>query len=125
MSGTFRRAFPQLSPSQGNPLTRRRFLGSAGAGLLLLVSRPGQAAQTSMLAVRVWPARDYTRITLESRDPVVFTHQSVHNPERLVVDLEGVELNDILQTLPTKITGQDPYIQLIRAGRNRPGVVRL
>jgi N-acetylmuramoyl-L-alanine amidase len=114
-----------LSPSQGNPLTRRRFLGSAGAGLLLLVSRPGQAAQTSMLAVRVWPARDYTRITLESRDPVVFTHQSVHNPERLVVDLEGVELNDILQTLPTKITGQDPYIQLIRAGRNRPGVVRL
>jgi N-acetylmuramoyl-L-alanine amidase len=78
-----------------------------------------------MLAVRVWPARDYTRITLESRDPVVFTHQSVHNPERLVVDLEGVELNDILQTLPTKITGQDPYIQLIRAGRNRPGVVRL
>lgn len=125
MSGTFRRAFPQLSPSQGNPLTRRRFLGSAGVGLLLLVSRPGQAAQTSMLAVRVWPARDYTRITLESRDPVVFTHQSVHNPERLVVDLEGVELNDILQTLPTKITGQDPYIQLIRAGRNRPGVVRL
>jgi N-acetylmuramoyl-L-alanine amidase len=114
-----------LSPSQGNPLTRRRFLGSAGVGLLLLVSRPGQAAQTSMLAVRVWPARDYTRITLESRDPVVFTHQSVHNPERLVVDLEGVELNDILQTLPTKITGQDPYIQLIRAGRNRPGVVRL
>jgi len=55
----------------------------------------------------------------------VFTHQSVRNPERLVVDLEGVELNDILQSLPTKITGQDPYIQLIRAGRNRPGVVRL
>ena len=79
----------------------------------------------AIVSVRVWPAKDYTRITLESRDPVVFTHQSVHNPERLVVDLEGVELNDILQSLPTKITGQDPYIQLIRAGRNRPGVVRL
>ncbi len=106
-------------------LSRRRFIGSTSAALLLLVSRSGQAAQTSVLAVRVWPAKDYTRITLESREPLVFTHQSVRNPERLVVDLEGVELNEVLQSLPTKITGQDPYIQLIRAGRNRPGVVRL
>lgn len=106
-------------------LNRRRFIGTTGAALLLLVSRAGHAAQTSVLAVRVWPAKDYTRITLESRDPVVFTHQLVRNPERLVVDLEGVELNDVLQSLPTKISGQDPYIQLIRAGRNRPGVVRL
>jgi N-acetylmuramoyl-L-alanine amidase len=90
-----------------------------------MISPTGQAAQTSMLAVRVWPARDYTRVTLESRSPVNFTHQTVRNPERLVVDLEGVELNDILQSLPSKISGQDPYIQLIRAGRNRPGVVRL
>ncbi len=106
-------------------LSRRRFIGSTSAALLLLVSSSGQAAQTSVLAVRVWPAKDYTRITLESREPLVFTHQSVRNPERLVVDLEGVELNEVLQSLPTKITGQDPYIQLIRAGRNRPGVVRL
>ncbi len=112
-------------PATGHALTRRRFIGSSGAALLLLVSRAGHAAQTSVLAVRVWPARDYTRITLESREPLVFNHQSVHNPERLVVDLEGVELNEVLQSLPTKITGQDPYIQLIRAGRNRPGVVRL
>jgi N-acetylmuramoyl-L-alanine amidase len=125
MPGTFYRPTIRLTPGPGGALTRRRFLGSASASLLLLLSRPGHAAQTSMLAVRVWPAKDYTRITLESRDPVIFSHQSVHNPERLVVDLEGVELNDILQTLPTKITGQDPYIQLIRAGRNRPGVVRL
>ena len=114
-----------LEAAAGSPITRRRFLGSTGAALLLMVSRTGQAAQTSMLAVRVWPARDYTRVTLESRSPVSFTHHAVRNPERLVVDLEGVELNDILQSLPSKISGQDPYIQLIRAGRNRPGVVRL
>ena len=125
MSRKFHRDGGLPVPGLVGPLTRRRFIGSTGAALLLLVSRTGQAAQTSVLAVRVWPAKDYTRITLESRDPVVFTHQSVRNPERLVVDLEGVELNDILQSLPTKITGQDPYIQLIRAGRNRPGVVRL
>jgi len=113
------------SPTPAGSLNRRRFLGTTGAALLLLVSRSGQAAQTSVIAVRVWPARDYTRITLESREAVVFAHQLVRNPERLVVDLEGVELNEVLQSLPTKITGQDPYIQLIRAGRNRPGVVRL
>ncbi|MBL8453134.1 MAG: N-acetylmuramoyl-L-alanine amidase [Zoogloea sp.] len=115
-----------MTPAGGGTLTRRRLIGSAAAGLVLLVSRQGiAAAPASVLAVRVWPAKDYTRITIESREPLVFEHHSVRNPERLVVDLEGLELNSILQSLPTKITGQDPYIQLIRAGRNRPGVVRL
>lgn len=121
----YKRATP-LTPAGGGTLTRRRLIGSAAAGLVLLVSRQGiAAAPASVLAVRVWPAKDYTRITIESREPLVFEHHSVRNPERLVVDLEGLELNSILQSLPTKITGQDPYIQLIRAGRNRPGVVRL
>ncbi len=106
-------------------MTRRRLLGSAAASLLLLFSRSARAAPASVLAVRVWPARDYTRITLESRQPLVFSHHSVRNPERLVADLEGLELNSVLQSLSAKITGQDPYIQLIRAGQNRPGVVRL
>lgn len=125
MPGTFRRIPSPLNPLRVDAALRRRFIGSAGASLLLLISPLGRAAQSSVLAVRVWPAKDYTRITLESRDVLNFTHQLVHSPERLVVDLEGVELNEVLQSLPTKITGQDPYIQLIRAGRNRPGVVRL
>jgi len=103
---------------------RRDFLKYAGATLALLVSPVGQAA-TSILAVRVWPARDYTRVTLEYREPIAFTHQIVRNPERLVVDLEGVEFNSVLQNLPSKISETDPYIKLIRAGRNRPGVVRI
>ena len=105
-------------------IKRRDFLKFAGAAMTLLVSPVGQAA-TSILAVRVWPARDYTRVTLEYREPIAFTHQVVKNPERLVVDLEGVEFNSVLQSLPNKISDTDPYIKLIRAGRNRPGVVRL
>lgn len=103
---------------------RRDFLKITGATLALLVSRVGQAA-SDVLAVRVWPARDYTRITLESRQSLTFTQQIVKNPERLVVDLEGVEFNSVLQSLPEKILQSDPYVKLIRAGRNRPGVVRL
>ncbi|WP_374476224.1 N-acetylmuramoyl-L-alanine amidase [Zoogloea sp.] len=121
----FKRSRTTLTSGDIRNVTRRRLLGSAAASLLLLVSRDIAAAPTSVLAVRVWPARDYTRITLESREPLIFSHHSAHQPERLVVDLEGLELNSVLQSLPAKITGQDPYIQLIRAGRNRPGVVRL
>ena len=75
--------------------------------------------------MRVWPAADYTRVTLESDASVKFSHFTVKNPERLVVDLEGVELNGVLDGLSGKIASDDPYIKLLRAGRFKPGVVRL
>ena len=75
--------------------------------------------------MRVWPAKDYTRITLENSEPLKYTHLMVKDPERLVLDLEDVEFNSVLQNLPSKISESDPYIKLIRAGRNKPGVVRL
>lgn len=106
-------------------LSRRDFLGFSGAALLLSVSPVGRAAATSLLAVRVWPSLEYTRITLESRDALKFNHFTVQNPERLVIDIEGVELNNVLGSLPGKIADNDPYIKLLRAGRNKPGVVRL
>jgi len=115
---------PEPASRRPAGIKRRDFLKFAGAAMTLLVSPLGQAA-TSILAVRVWPARDYTRVTLEYQQPIAFTHQIVKNPERLVVDLEGVEFNSVLQNLPNKISETDPYIRLIRAGRNKPGVVRL
>jgi N-acetylmuramoyl-L-alanine amidase len=106
---------------------RREVLKFAAASLTLLVSGVGAAAAAavSILAVRVWPARDYTRVTLEHNQAIRFSHMLVKDPERLVIDLEGVEFNSVLQSLPSKILDSDPYIKLIRAGRNKPGVVRL
>jgi N-acetylmuramoyl-L-alanine amidase len=74
---------------------RRDVLKFAAASLTLLVSRVGAGATagSSILAVRVWPARDYTRVTLEYDQPIKHSHQLVKDPERLVVDLEGVEFN--------------------------------
>ena len=105
--------------------SRRDLLKFATASLTLLVSRVGFGETASLLAVRVWPATDYTRITLEHSHELKFTQMLVKDPWRLVVDLEGIEFNSILETLPSKIIETDPYIKLIRAGRNRPGVVRL
>lgn len=104
---------------------RRDFLKYAGAGFTLLLSPAGFAAAPSLFAVRVWPAEDYTRVTLEGDALPVFSHLIVKNPERLVVDLEGVEFNSVLGSLPNKIAESDPYIKLIRAGRFKPGVVRI
>jgi N-acetylmuramoyl-L-alanine amidase len=117
-------------PEQFSGRTRRRLLRAAGgAALVLLVTPLAQAARAgrspSVLAVRVWPAADYTRVTLESDAAVKFSHFTVKGPERLVVDLEGVELNGVLEGLSGKIAADDPYIKLLRAGRFKPGVVRL
>jgi N-acetylmuramoyl-L-alanine amidase len=108
-------------------LRRRDFLGLAAAGLTLLVTPVGRslAAAPSVMAVRVWPAADYTRITIEHEQAIRFSQMLIRDPDRLVVDLEDVELNSVLASLPGKIAETDPYIKVIRAGRNRPGVVRL
>lgn len=105
---------------------RRRILKAGFALMTLAVTPLGLAQGTArILAVRVWPSRDYTRITLEGAAELKYSQQIVRNPERLVLDLEGVEFDSVLQSLPEKISETDPYIKLIRAGRNRPGVVRI
>ncbi|MDD2874293.1 MAG: N-acetylmuramoyl-L-alanine amidase [Azoarcus sp.] len=115
---------PDHSTPSPRKINRRTLLKFAGASLALVVSPVGMAAG-SLLAVRVWPAEEYTRITLEGSNELKFTHLMVKDPERLVVDLEGIELNSVLQTLPGKVLDSDPYIRNIRAGQNRPGVVRV
>ena len=107
---------------------RRQLIKFAGASLLLLVSPAGRAAvdrTPGILAVRVWPAADYTRVAIEHSQPLKYSHFMVKNPERLVVDLEGVEFNGVLEGLANKISHDDPNIKLLRAGRFKPGVVRL
>jgi len=76
--------------------------------------------------VRVWPAADYTRVTLEHDAPLKFTHFIVSDPPlRLVVDIDGIDLTPALKELVGKIDANDPYIELVRIGQNRPRVVRL
>ncbi|MDR3351727.1 MAG: N-acetylmuramoyl-L-alanine amidase [Zoogloeaceae bacterium] len=105
---------------------RRRFLRFIGATLVLSVTPLAHAArEPGILAVRVWPAPDYTRVTLELDAPVKFSHFTLTEPNRLVVDIEGVEFNKVLEELSERVAENDPYIAVLRAGRFKPGVVRL
>lgn len=92
------------------------------AALFIVV--PALAAER-ILASRVWPAEDYTRVTLETARPVRHQMFLVDSPDRLVVDLEGVELDAELRALPGKVRDDDPYIRAVRVAVNRPNVVRV
>jgi N-acetylmuramoyl-L-alanine amidase len=85
-------------------------------------------AATKINAARVWPAPEYTRVTLEAPTGAAafkFQHFFLKDPERLVLDLNGVELGDALKTLAAKVGADDPYIKSVRVGVNRPNVIRV
>ena len=82
-------------------------------------------AAEKIVSSRVWPAQEYTRVTLESARALKHQFFFVTSPERLVVDLEGVDLDEELKALPAKVGANDPYIQAVRVGINRPNVVRI
>ncbi len=113
-----------VKPADVKPAFRRTVL-KAGATLLLSLCTTGPARAAGIVAVRVWPAADYTRVTLENDTKLKVSHFIVKDPHRLVVEIEGVELDAKLKSLVAKIQANDPYISQVRVGQNRPGVVRL
>ena len=102
---------------------RRRLIK---AGFLVLSLGAAQLARgANMLAVRVWPAPDYSRVTLESDAPIQSTQTFIASPPRLAVDIEGMQLNAALRELVGKVQASDPNIAGIRVGQYSANVVRL
>jgi len=83
------------------------------------------ARAATIVAVRVWPARDYTRVALELDEPLRSTQMQLSDPPRLVLDLEGLEIDLALRELIAKIQPDDPYILQVRIGQNQPKVARI
>ena len=91
---------------------------------IIAAAAPAFAAD-KILSTRVWPAQEYTRVTIESATPLKHEFFFVDHPSRLVVDLSGVGLDGELKALPLRVGANDPYIQSVRVGVNRPNVVRV
>ena len=100
---------------------------AAGGSLVLALTSLQIARGATLLGVRVWPARDYTRVAIEHDEPLKFTHFMLREtpPLRMVVDVEGIELTSAFRDGVARVEPNDPYIGTIRVGQNRPGVVRL
>ncbi|WP_416548260.1 N-acetylmuramoyl-L-alanine amidase [Limnohabitans sp. DCL3] len=102
---------------------RRRLIK---AGFLALSLGTAQWARgANLLAVRIWPAPDYSRVTLESDAPLHTTQTFIASPPRLAIDLEGLQLNAALRELVGKVQASDPNIAGIRVGQYTPHTVRL
>ena len=105
-------------------LPTRRALLQAGS-LVLLLGTQQIARGATIVAVRVWPADDYSRVTIESDQPLRAKKFFVTTPPRLAVDIEGIDLSPALRELVAKVRPDDPNIAGIRVGQNAPNVVRL
>jgi N-acetylmuramoyl-L-alanine amidase len=111
-----------IPPFQSSP--RRRALQRLGSLVLLLGARD-LAFGAGIVGVRVWPASDYTRVTIESDTALGARHFVADNPPRLVIDINELELSGALRELVGKVKADDPFIAGVRIGQYQPRVVRL
>ena len=109
--------------TQAPGLNRRRALQLGSVVLMLGTQHIARGA--TIVAVRVWPSADYTRLTIESDGEIKTRQRFIPEPPRLAVDIEGIDLIPALRELVAKVKADDPYIAGIRVGQNAPGVVRL
>ena len=109
--------------TQHKGIQRRSLL--QGGSLALLLGSADIAWGASIVAVRVWPAAAYTRVTIESDTALKTVPIFVANPPRLAVDIEGIELNPALKELVGKVRSDDPYITGVRVGQYANKTVRL
>jgi len=109
-------------------LTRSNWWRRAGtaavAAWIAAASAPGLAG-IHVSAARIWPGPEYTRLTIESTTPLSYSVFTIENPSRLVMDLDGVDPGPAFESLPSKLSPDDPYVGAIRVGRFRPGMMRL
>lgn len=105
--------------------SRRRFLQGTGALLLLSVSRTGLAAKNHIVAVRIWPSSTYSRMTLESSVALKYKQFALSNPERLVIDIQGLHLNSALKGVDKQVRVDDPFIKNARVGQFDSNTVRV
>ena len=112
-----------MTQSPSPKLNRRKALQLGSVVLLLGTQHIARGA--TIVAVRVWPSKDYTRLTIESDGEIKTRQRFIPEPPRLAVDIEGIDLIPALRELVAKVKADDPYIAGIRVGQNAPGVVRL
>ncbi len=119
--------WPLRADQTPRTVRRREWLQQGGQLLLLLTPAmwaPGTQA-AGIVAVRLWPAQEYTRVTIESDQQLAARHGLATAPHRLTVDIDGLELDAALRELVGKVRADDPYIAGVRVGQYLPRVVRL
>ncbi len=103
-----------------NDLSRRSLL-RAGS-LVLLLGTQQIAHGASVVAVRLWPAPDYTRVTIESDGALKVRGIETPSATQLQMEIEGIDLVTGLRELVGQLRSSDPNIASMgvqSAGANR------
>jgi len=110
-------------------ITRRTLLRGFMQGTLSSLWLTGLSqwawAANRLRAARLWPAQEYTRVTLESESPLRFEYTFVQDPPRLAVDLQNVVLDDTLRSLVQHLSARDPNVKGVRVAQYNSNTVRL
>jgi N-acetylmuramoyl-L-alanine amidase len=101
------------------------FAGRAVAFVLALALALPALAQEKLRSARLWPSQDYTRLTIETERPVRHNLMLVKNPERVVLDIDDVDLASVQQALAGKLSFDDPHVAAVRVGNFKPGTIRI
>ena len=111
------------TPLPDGSFTRRGVLKAST--LVLSLGAQNWAWGASVLAVRIWPANEYTRVSIESDVPLKSQPVLITDPPRIAIDIDGTELNPALKELVGQLKSDDPFISGVRVGQFGPGVVRM
>ena len=74
---------------------------------------------------RVWPSNEYTRFTIESTDYIKNDQSILKNPDRVVIDLKNININNSLKDLPKVDFKENSSISGVRVAQFDPGTVRI
>jgi N-acetylmuramoyl-L-alanine amidase len=111
-----------MTQRQNGP--NRRTLLQAGS-LVLLLGTQQIARGANVVAVRIWPAQDYTRVTIESDGELKARQTSESDLSRLTIDIEGIDLVAGMRELVGKLKSEDPNIAGIRVEQRQGKLVQL
>ncbi|MGL5005036.1 MAG: N-acetylmuramoyl-L-alanine amidase, partial [Casimicrobium sp.] len=93
------------------------FVAGGAASLALAAPR--------VLAVRAWPAKAYTRVTIESDSELRFLLTTLASPDRAVLDLSDVRADAAFQQALEALKTDTGVIARARIGQFRPDTARL
>ena len=74
---------------------------------------------------RVWPSNEYTRFTIESTDYIKNDQSILKNPDRVVIDLKSININNSLKDLSKVDFKDNSSISGVRVAQYDPGTVRI
>ena len=74
---------------------------------------------------RVWPSNEYTRFTIESTEYIKNDQSILKNPDRVVIDLKSININNSLKDLSKVDFKDNSSISGVRVAQYDPGTVRI